>query len=577
MPRPLFLATVGISLIAAACAPPATSGKSSGVDPTPGPAALGPSRVTLAVQNDISVLATKLQVGPGRSGGVGEDYAFLSNSPLVVLESRGTPQPRLAAEIPSQDRGTWTISPDGRMATTWKIRPNALWHDAQPVTAGDFIFALKVYLDPEMEVIHRHPERWIERIEPLDARTFVIHWGQLYLWANRLLLEQLEPLPEHLLGQLYERGDRAAFQNAPFFSTSSYVGNGPYVLVERVEGVQRLYRAFEQYFLGRPKIDEVIIRMMPDQNTTLANVLGGAVDATTSVTLNQQAGLTLQREWERTGEGYLVNTLATFIFAEFQHHPERTQQPALLDRRVRRAVLHGIDRVSLNEAVSGGRAPTPEVPMHPYDPLYPRVEQIIARYPYDPGRALALLAATGWSKQGDWLASASREPFALNVRTVARADNETVVRIMASDLAALGIQVTQTTLSVAEDADREQRATFPGMGLHSVGTMEVPEGLRDFISAECARPENRFTGRNRRCWSNSEFDRLFALATTTVEEEARAEPTLQMLKLFTEDAAIIPLTYYVHNIAVRKGLVGPAPRPHAQRGSTWNIHEWSWS
>jgi peptide/nickel transport system substrate-binding protein len=570
------LAAVGHLVLLTACAFQSAAPTSTNGTQAVSVTASGPSRLTLATQNDVNVLATKLQVGPG-VGGIGGDHRFMSNAPLVLLDGRGQAHPHLASEIPSRDRGTWIVRPDGTMATTWKLRSNALWHDGQPVTSGDFVFALQVYLDPEIEVIHHHPERFMERIEPLDDKTFIIHWNQLYLWANRLITEQLEPLPEHVLRPLYERADKAAFQNAPFWTTPSYVSTGPFVLADRVEGVQRLYRAFDRYFLGRAKIDEVTVRMMPDQNTVLANVLSGAIDATTSVTLNQQAGLTLQREWERTGEGYLVNSLATFIFSEFQHHPERTQAPALLDVRVRRAIAHAIDRVALNETVSGGRAPTPEVPMHPDAPLSPRALQVSTKHLYDPGRALALLAEAGWSKQGDKLANASGESFRLNIRTVGRADNETVVRIMASDLVTLGMDVTQTTLTVAEDADRAQRATFPGMGINTVQPMDVPEGLRYFISEECPRSETRFVGANRGCWTNPEFDRLYRIAITSIDEQARVEPNLQMLQLLTQDAAMVPLTYYIHNVAVRKGLVGPTPHWHTQRGSTWNIHEWYWS
>lgn len=575
MRRGWSVALLAVVVVGAACTAPSRAVPAGAAEPTTRGIS-GPSRLTLAVQNDVSVLATKLQVGPGVSGGVGHDLSALSNSPLVVLDGQGMPQPRLAAELPSREQGTWTIHPDGTMATTWRIRPNARWHDGQPVTSRDFAFALQVYLDPEVAVIHRNPERLVERIEAVDDATFIIHWNQFYRSANRLIVEELEPLPEHILAAVYERGDKTGFQNASFWTTPSYVGNGPYVLTDRTEGIQRVYRAFDEYVLGRPKIDEVVVRMMPDQNSLLANLLSGAVDATTSTTLNQQSGLTLQQEWDRTGDGRLVNTLATFIFAEFQHHPERVQQPALLDVRVRRAIAYGIDRVALNAVVSGGRAPTPEAPMHPADPLYPRADQFTARYPYDVARALSLLEEAGWRKPTGKLVDGDGEPFRVNARTVARADNETVVRIMAGDLTALGMDVAQTTLSVAEDSDREQRARFPGLGLHTVSTMEVPEGLADFTTAECATADNRWTGRNRRCWSNAEFDRLFRFATTTVDGQVRADSTVQMLRLFAEDVAIVPLTYYIHNIAARRGLAGVSPHWHAQRGSTWFIHEWRW-
>jgi peptide/nickel transport system substrate-binding protein len=572
------LGTALTAIVLLAACTPGTSGPSpSAGAPAAGATPERPSRIVVAIQNDVSVLATKLQIGPGVSGGPGHDLSGISNNPLVVLDGNGVAHPRLAAELPSRERGTWTVNADGTMRTTWKIRPNALWHDGTPVSSDDFIFALKVYLDPEIQVIHRNPERIIEQIEPIDQKTFVIHWTQLYRGADRLIVEQLEPLPSHILASLYDQQDKVAFQNASFWTTTSYVGNGPFVLTDRVEGVQRTYRAFDRYMLGKPRAGELVVQITPDQNVVLAALMSDAVDVTTSTTLNQQTGLTLQQEWDRTGGGSMVRTLANFLFGEFQHHPDRVRQPALLDPRVRRAIILAIDRESLNEVIAAGQTQTPQLPMHPADPWYARALQGAPPYPYDVTRSLQFLEEAGWVRRSNALMDASGKPFEVNIRTVRRADNETIVRIWASYLTDLGMSVTQTTLSVAEDADRQQRAEFPGLGLGSIRTMEMPDGLSDFISAECPTAENQFVGRNRRCWRNPEFDGLFALGSRSLDDAVRADSTVHMLQLAMQDAAMIPLIYQNQNIGVRKGVVGVSPYWHAQKGGTWFVHEWGWS
>ncbi len=536
-----------------------------------------PSRLTLAIQNDISVLASKLMVGPGRSGGVGEEFSFLSNSPLVVLDGRGVAHPRLAVELPSQDHGTWVVNADTTMATTWKIRPNAFWHDGQPVRSRDFVFALKIYSDPEIPTIDRHPERLILGVEPIDDKTFVIHWRQLYLSAAELTIGQLEPLPEHVLAQAYEGGDKTAFTNSPFWTTAVYVGAGPYVLQDRTEGVDRMYRAFDRYFLGRPKVDEILVRMLPDQNTALANVLGGAINTTLASAINAPSAQALQQEWGRTGDGQVVVSLNTFQFIEFQHRPEFAQPTAILDVRVRRAVAHAVDRVAMNDVLTGGRVPLPpDVPLHPEDPWSPQLLPLLPYHTHDPRQALALLADAGWTRVGDRLVNEKDEQFRVNIRTVARSDNEMRIRTVAGYVSALGADVSQYMLSVTEDGDREARAKFPGMDVYT-SPMSLPDGLRDFTSRECPAPENQFFGRNRSCWSNPEFDRLFVVATTTLDRSARAGLTGDMLKILAEDVPFFSVPYATRNQAVRKGLVGPVPTWHAQPGATWNIHEWHFS
>ncbi|MPZ13000.1 MAG: hypothetical protein GEU73_01005 [Chloroflexi bacterium] len=53
--------------------------------------------------------------------------------------------PRLAVEVPSLERGTWNLHPDGTMEMVWKIHPNARWHDAQPITADDLVFGYELH------------------------------------------------------------------------------------------------------------------------------------------------------------------------------------------------------------------------------------------------------------------------------------------------------------------------------------------------------------------------------------------------------------------------------------------------
>lgn len=59
----------------------------------------------------------------------------------------------------------------------------------------------------------------------------MIWWKLTYPWANELIARDLEPLPEHILGNGYDAGDSDAFLNQSFWSTPDYIGNGPYRLM----------------------------------------------------------------------------------------------------------------------------------------------------------------------------------------------------------------------------------------------------------------------------------------------------------------------------------------------------------
>lgn len=560
-----FLAIV---LLAAACAPSVPARPSDrAAQPT---GARDRSRVVIAIWAEIESLATKL----GRTSTYGPDYSYVVNSPLVAVEAAEGPQPRLAAELPSGDRSTWAVSADGTMATTWKIRPNAVWHDGQPITSGDFVFAFRVYMDQEMVIDNTSVERLIDRIESIDDKTFVIHWKQIYPWANQLKIGQMEPLPAHLVGALYESGDKTAFQNAPFWSSAAYVGSGPFRIAEWVQGSQLRYRAFDQYYLGRPKLDEVVFQITPDANTVVAYLLSAAVDVTVNTTMNQAAWLNVKQDWDRNGEGHIISILHHLRATQFQLDPARNKQPAILDVRGRRALVHALDRAAIADAVSNGASPVADAMITPSEPLYRRVQPLIATYPYDPGRAQTLLGELGWTKRGEQLVNARGEQFAIDIMTTQIADNLTEQRIMADYYSRLGMEVTQTPVPEARNRDAEYRATFPALTITGQ-TIDLPSSMRVYSRDECPTAERRFRGNNRGCWLDTDFERLFRTAMTTLDEEERASSIAGALKRLTEDVAVIPMSYNLDNVAVRKGLRGPGPRP-GEGADTWNIHEWQW-
>lgn len=564
-----FLMSVA-AIVAGSCAPqPAATGPSRASQPG-ATTASPPTTLTIAVGGEVDALATKL--GGGTFGG---DFHFLTNSPLVARNSDGNAAPLLAAELPSRDGGTWTVNPDGTMATTWKIKANAKWHDGRPVVSADFVFALNVYLDEGVTIRVREPERLMGRIEALDSKTFVIHWTRPYPWANELGSGEFEPLPEHIMGNVYGAIDPEAFLNHPLWSTTEYVGTGPYRLVQWDPGNQLIFREFDEYFMGRPKIDEVILRIIADQNTLVANLLGGHVDTAARNTLDLHGAITIRNQWRQTGEGEVLVTPERWRFVQVQFDPAYNRQPALLDLRVRRAIVHAIDREALAEVVSGGIAAAAETFLTPTDPLYPQAQRVIMKYPHDPRAAMALLQQAGWAKRGDALVNAAGEPFTLDLRFLQGTANETEASIIAADLSKLGMQMTQTPVPKARSRDNEYRNTFPGL-TQSARPIKVPTIMRDWVPEQCPDPTKRFTGGNRGCWKNAEYDRLYGVATTSLDPAERSAAIVGAVKVMTEEVGIFGLRYDPESIPVRKGLVGPAAYWPAQASAVWNIHEWRW-
>lgn len=561
---------LALSLALTGCTP-------STLTPTPGQQSAEPSTptsVTIAIAGEVDTLGAK--VGGGDT--YNAEFDFMSSSPLVVLNGANVPQPLLAADLPSRDTGSWVVNADGTMATTWHIRPNAKWHDGRAVTPEDYIFTAHVYQDPNLPVTPREPERFMDRVERADDTTFVIYWNQSYPWASQLITRALDPLlPNHIMGPIYESSPPKAFLGNDIWQRTSWVGTGPYLVADRVAGSQITYRAWDEYFMGRPKIDRVIFNIIGDANTVVANLLSGAADVTVGPTLGQIAGSNLKDQWGQSGEGQVIITPVRFRYMEFQQNASTNGQPALLDPRGRQAVAFGMDRQNLAAVTTAGTSPPADIYLPPNDRAYQAAIQTATTYPFDPDRALRLLGDLGWSRGSDGMLRNGRgEPFDLEVRTTTGADNLTEATIVADGLSRLGMQPTQNSLSELAQRDQQYRVSFPGVNL-TARSIRVPATLGIWSTASCPNPRQNYVGDNRGCWQNGEFDRLFQVASTTLDEGERGSAIASALKILTEDVGILGISYNSENVAVRRGLVGPGSRSSEQVGVTWNIYEWRWT
>src|SRR4051812_31365510 len=97
-----------------------------------------PKRLVAAIQGDPFTVYQKLNLS-GSVRGISEIERMV-NAGLGNTDTSGVLRPLLAEALPTIDNGQWKVLPDGRMETTWKIRPGITWHDGTPFTADDLVF-----------------------------------------------------------------------------------------------------------------------------------------------------------------------------------------------------------------------------------------------------------------------------------------------------------------------------------------------------------------------------------------------------------------------------------------------------
>src|SRR5581483_360864 len=90
------------------------------------------------------------------------------NAALALADGKGEIHPYLAASLPQLNTDTWRVTPDGKMETTYKLRPNLSWHDGAPLTADDFAFAYRAYTEPELALFLPTPQDLMQEVVAVD-------------------------------------------------------------------------------------------------------------------------------------------------------------------------------------------------------------------------------------------------------------------------------------------------------------------------------------------------------------------------------------------------------------------------
>lgn len=183
----------------------------------------------------------------------------------------------MAAELPTLDNGG--ISEDGKLLTV-KLRKDAAWSDGEPVTANDFVFTYQMYIDPKNTVRTRYPyDTYVASVTAPDDYTVVISMTQPYVaWMTGFFRDVL---PKHILEPVYQKD--GTLDNADW-NRNPTVGNGPFVFKEWVAASHMIFEANPKYWRGKPNIDRIYIRIVPDKETQLASIKSGETDMGTYIT-----------------------------------------------------------------------------------------------------------------------------------------------------------------------------------------------------------------------------------------------------------------------------------------------------
>ena len=418
----------------------------------------------------------------------------------------------------------------------FRLRRDVRWHDGRPTTARDVAFTFERLKDPEagapmVDVF----DAW-ESAEAVDSFTVRFrlrpHADPLYGWT------ELPVMPAHLLDTVpAEAMRRAAFNGRP-------VGNGPFRFVSRRENDRWIFEAnpdFPADLGGRPYLDRVVWRVIPESAAQLAELRTGNAHVALSARASQLPGLA-------------SNPAIRVIQAPSNNYAFvgwNTADPLLADPRVRRALTHGMDRQGLLDGLRGGYG---TVAFGPVPPAHWAHHPTLEPLAHDPARAGELLEEAGWhDRDGDGVRENEEgQPLSLTLKIPSGVDfSRDAAEVLRADLAEIGVRLETRALEAGTLFDDITAPTkrFQGVLLTLAGDFRLD--LRDsFHSRSIGEPFQLSS------WSSPEADSLMDRLAAAGTREA-AVPAWHRLQELMREAQPWTFLYYAPTIlAVRSELKG---------------------
>lgn len=487
---------------------------------------------------------------------------------LANVDDRNQLRPQLAEALPTIENGLWRLLPDGRMETTWRLRPSAQWHDGAPFSANDLLFTARVGQDRELPIRRARVFDLIDGFDAPDPQTLKVSWKRTFIYADTLFTRTvLPPMPEHLLGQAYAE-EKPAFAHLPYW-TQEFVGTGPFRVRDWVRGSHVTLEANERYVLGRPRVDQVEVRFIPDQNALSASLLAGAVELTLGRSLTLDPAIQVRDQWR-------AGTMELGFVNWFVIYPQLlTPSPGVIaDVQLRRALLHAIDRQQMVESLQAGLATVAHTRIHPSEPEYAEIAPLVARYDYDPRRAAQIIEGLGYTKGADGLyRDGANQRLSVEVRSGAGDDlTEKSMLSVADFWKRLGVDAEPFVLPPERDRDAEFRAIFPGFWM--IRQPNDPSSLEDFRSSAAPLPETRYQGRNRPRYINPEWDALIERHFTTVARAERTQVLAQIESHIADRLIMMGLYYNTEPILFGNRLLNVTARKASDSTHSWNAEHW---
>lgn len=418
----------------------------------------------------------------------------------------------------SEDALTYTV----------KLKEGIKFHDGEKLTADDVVFTYNIPLNKDYDGPRKSYFEALKSVEKVDDLTVRFNMKKVDAQFHTVGLS-FGILPEHILKDvpISELGEHE-------FNTKKPIGSGPFKFVEWKDGEYLKVEAFEDYYQGRPHLDTITLKFIPDTNSMLTQLQNRDIDFMAGVPPSDI-------ETVKSFQDDIGIKVEEGLALQYNFFAGNLRNDLFKDKKVRQAITHAIDRETIINEVLEGHG---EIAHTPESPLSWAYNEDVPQFDYDPEKAKKMLAEAGWEPGSDGILEKDGKKFSFELKTNQGSKaREDIVVVLQEQLKEVGIEAKPKVVEFSSlIADLNPGVwNFDAIVLGwSLGTDPDPSGIYHTKEIE--------KGLNFNGYSNPELDNLMDQQLQEKDQEKRKELIGQIQAGLAEDQ---PYTFLYYPIEFR--------------------------
>ncbi|RWQ70045.1 ABC transporter substrate-binding protein [Bacillus cereus] len=474
-----------------------------------------------------------LVVGISKPGGVFLPY-FQQNgwdgnvtsvifASLVSTDKQGKPIPELAEK--------WDVSSD-QLTYTFHLRKDLKFSDGSPLTADDVAFTLTLLHDKAYK-------------GEVDISQYAVKGGKEYKEGKATSIEGIQVVDPQTIKITTEKvNSQAIFVLGGTVLSKAYYGKdykqntsldylkdlygkplaaGPYKFEKYIPGQEVRFVANENYYAGKPKIQNFIYKITSG-DTKLQLFQTGEVDHTGLGTGDE----VLEQAKALEFANIQIETAPSFSYIYMNNN-----KPYLKDKKVRQALIYGLDRKKYVDTALKGYGTVANVPIHPTSWAY--TEEGVNKYEYDKEKAKKLLDEAGWKVGSDGIREKDGQKLKLSYFGPSSAkDSDLLIPIAKENYKEIGVEFNPEFMDFNTMLSKVNKGDYDLASVSTPITSDPSETAGEYLST---------ANETSLGYKNAKVDELIQKGIETVDIEKRKPIYKELYKELSDDPPVILLNY----------------------------------